>query len=122
VITTFKLKEQLQDTLKENTSLTSINLCDNNIQVQGAITIANILKYNTSLSSINLVQNDIQDKGAISGAIANALTYNPSLSRMSIDYDLLGLDDWMIDTFYNPEGLLNSLVRMVRRCWGVNSK
>jgi hypothetical protein len=47
-------------------------------------------------------------KGAI--AIADALSYNPSLSRVFTGYKLSGLDDFMIDTFHNLEGLLNSLI------------
>ena len=47
-----------------NTSLTKIDLIDNNIGNKGAKAIAEALKVNTSLTQIDLFYNEIGDVGA----------------------------------------------------------
>jgi Ran GTPase-activating protein (RanGAP) involved in mRNA processing and transport len=76
--------------LKQNTSLTTIDLDGNNIQVGGAIAIADALKENTSLKSINLIYNHIQDKESI--LIADALKENLNLTSIKLNLNRITAD------------------------------
>jgi hypothetical protein len=79
--------------------------------MEEALSISESLKVHSSLTTLNLWKNNIQDEGAI--AIANALTYNPSLVHVRIDYtlgSLSGLNEFVIGTFQNLEGIPKTLI------------
>jgi Ran GTPase-activating protein (RanGAP) involved in mRNA processing and transport len=68
--------------LKMNISLESIDLCENDIGVDGARNIAEALELNSSLQNIYLDFNNIGDEGA--EMIAEALKENSSLQSVGL--------------------------------------
>jgi hypothetical protein len=54
------LQMVIADVLKVSSSLTSLELCKNPIQQEGAMAIADVLKVNSSLTSLKLNINSIQ--------------------------------------------------------------
>ena len=67
--------------LKVNSTLTTLNLRGNLIDVEGAVVIAEALKLNVSLISLDLCSNRIE-AGAL--AIAEALKVNSALTSLQI--------------------------------------
>ena len=85
----------IAEALKENTSLTTLNLLDNNIGAAGAKDIAEALKVNTSLTTLNLLsttlifgRNNIVAAGAKD--IAEALKENTSLTTLDLSWNYIG--------------------------------
>ena len=78
----------LADALKENNSLTSINLERNHIGDEGAVALADVLKENSSLASLDLSLHNIGDK--VAKALADALKANSSLASINLDSNHIG--------------------------------
>jgi NLR family CARD domain-containing protein 3 len=74
--------QAIADALKINSSLTSLNLRVNSIQEGGSIAIADALKINSSLTSLNLSGNLIKEGGSI--AIADSLKVNTTLTSLNL--------------------------------------
>ena len=74
--------------LTVNTSLTSLDLSENYIGNEGAISLCEALRVNTSLTSLDLSKNDIGDEGAIS--LSEALTVNTSLTSLKLSENSIG--------------------------------
>ena len=72
----------LAEALKQNTSLTELDLSSNHISDQGAADLAEALKQNMSLTELNLSANDISAQGA--AALAEALKQNTSLTQLNL--------------------------------------
>ncbi|KAL0239622.1 hypothetical protein GEMRC1_009730 [Eukaryota sp. GEM-RC1] len=72
----------LAEALKVNTSVTSINLRGNYIGDEGAKALAELLKVNTSVTSINLYENCIEFEGA--RALADALKINNTVTSINL--------------------------------------
>jgi Ran GTPase-activating protein (RanGAP) involved in mRNA processing and transport len=70
----------IAEALKSNTSLTTLNLSWNQIGASGGASIAEALKSNTSLTELNLENNQIEDSGG--AAIGEALRSNTSLTSL----------------------------------------
>lgn len=68
--------------IRDNNTVTKLDLSDNNINSAGAIALSSGLKINTFLSELRLSINCISDKGA--KAIAQALKNNTSLSTLDV--------------------------------------
>ena len=68
---------EIASALKQNNTLTLLNLNNNNISNEGAKAIAKALKKNTTLYELDLRYNNIEDTGAIE--IANALKINTTV-------------------------------------------
>ncbi|KAG9060730.1 hypothetical protein KI688_008941 [Linnemannia hyalina] len=75
-----KAKElgQLSETLKTNSSLTTLNLERNSIGDNGAQALSEALKTNSTLTTLNLLRNSIGDNGA--QALSEALKTNSTLT------------------------------------------
>jgi Ran GTPase-activating protein (RanGAP) involved in mRNA processing and transport len=73
----------LADTLKVNTSVTSIGLGNNKIDAEGASALADALKVNTSVSNISIGDNEIGNEGA--AALADALKVNTSVMTIYLN-------------------------------------
>ena len=74
----------LAEAVKVNTTLTQLDLRDNNIGDAGATSLAEAMKVNTTLTQLVLRQNNIGDAGAAS--LAEAMKVNTTLTQL----DLLG--------------------------------
>ena len=74
---------KLEDFLRFNKNLTSINLRSNQLESDGANHIANALKENSTLRSINLYFNELGSVGA--SHIADALKENSTLTSINLD-------------------------------------
>jgi hypothetical protein len=73
---------ELADALKVNTSVTSLNLCDNWIS-RGVTALADALKVNSTLTEIDLTMcHDIDDEAVL--ALADALKVNTSLKSLYV--------------------------------------
>ena len=72
----------LAEALKQNTSLTQLDLSYNDISAQGVAALAEALKHNTSLTQLDLSDNDISDQGAAD--LAEALKQNTSLTQLDL--------------------------------------
>lgn len=70
------------EALKVNRTIEKIDLSKNNLTEQAAILLVDVLKYNTTLTDIRLSENAIGE-GAV--AIAEALAFNCSLTRLELD-------------------------------------
>ncbi|KAL0239600.1 hypothetical protein GEMRC1_009708 [Eukaryota sp. GEM-RC1] len=76
----------LMESLKVNTSVTSINLVDNSMGAEGAKALGEMLKVNTTVKCVNLERNFIGAEGTC--AIVEALTLNSTVNsiNMSINF------------------------------------
>ncbi|MDF3047057.1 MAG: hypothetical protein K0R73_175 [Candidatus Midichloriaceae bacterium] len=74
--------KDLAEVLKEDETVTSLWLCDNNIGDEGAKYIAEALKGNRTITALSLSRNNIGDKGAT--ALALALKANTNLTYLYI--------------------------------------
>ena len=135
------LKEQIQ-TLRVNTSLSSLNLCSASISDEGANSLAQALRVTTSLSSLNVRSNFIGDEEAnllaqtlrvnnslsyldlsdnsisVEGAnlLAQALGVNTSLSSLDLDCNSIG--DERANSFAQTLRVNTSLGFQFDWCWG----
>ena len=78
----------LTDVLKSNTTVTKLNLCDNDIDDAGAAGLADALKINTTLWVLNLSENSIGDAGAAN--LADALKLNATLTALNLSENSIG--------------------------------
>jgi Ran GTPase-activating protein (RanGAP) involved in mRNA processing and transport len=74
--------------LKENSTIESVHLGNNDIGVEGAKAISEALKGNTSLRRISLCNNSIGNEGG--KAIADALQENTSILRIDLNGNQIG--------------------------------
>jgi hypothetical protein len=77
----------LEKALKNNTTLTSLNLRNANIDCDKARAIGRILQKNTSLLSLNLSYNHIGSQGA--NGISLALHCNKSLTELDVSHNAI---------------------------------
>lgn len=97
----------LIDGLKNNNTLTNLNLSKNNLQDDNIYILAEILKNNNTLQKINLSDNFISDNGFT--FIINALVNNSSIVSLNLSYnniiDLI-LDQYpLLDNFRKNKSL-----------------
>ncbi|KAL0239467.1 hypothetical protein GEMRC1_009575 [Eukaryota sp. GEM-RC1] len=78
----------LADALKVNTTVTSLDLRNNSIRAEGARALADVLKVNTVVTSINMRSNLIRDEGA--RALADALKVNPKYLIIQLQANSIG--------------------------------
>ena len=78
----------LAHALRENTTVTNLNLRFNIIGNEGAQAIADMLAVNTKLTHLSLESNQIGDEGA--HALANALKVNSTLTSIVLGYNRIG--------------------------------
>ncbi|XP_044177994.1 NLR family CARD domain-containing protein 3-like isoform X2 [Acropora millepora] len=78
----------LSQTLRVNTSLTSLCLYWNSIGDDGASSLSEALRVNTSLTSLDLYGNSIGDEGASS--LSGALRVNTSLTSLNLGQNSIG--------------------------------
>ena len=89
--------------LEVNEALTSLNLQENDLGVDGGKAIAEALKLNKALTILNLFGNEIGSKGAV--AIAKALEVNKVLRSIDLSLNqLCGLNKYGQGT-YDPSGI-----------------
>lgn len=77
------------EALKENTTLQSLNLSNNTLRKEGIEHISQALETNNTLTTINLSYNDIGDDGA--KRLAQVLTKNTTLSFLNLSKNNIGL-------------------------------
>ena len=73
--------------LRVNTSLTSLNLRFNSIDVKGASSLSEALRVNTSLTSLRLGENSIGSEGA--NFLSEALRANTSLTSLDLGQNFI---------------------------------
>ena len=76
------------EALKTNSTLLTLELCENRVGDEGAIVIAEALKMNRTLQTLNLHENGVGDKGAM--AMAEMLKINPALQSLHLGYNRIG--------------------------------
>ncbi|KAG0378852.1 hypothetical protein BGX24_002642, partial [Mortierella sp. AD032] len=74
--------EMLAETLKTNSTLTTLNLRSNSIGEYGAMALAEALKTNSALTTLELIGNSIGGNGAV--ALAEALKTNSTLTTLEL--------------------------------------
>eukprot|EP00565_Helicotheca_tamesis_P003033 CAMPEP_0185740912 /NCGR_PEP_ID=MMETSP1171-20130828/38675_1 /TAXON_ID=374046 /ORGANISM="Helicotheca tamensis, Strain CCMP826" /LENGTH=251 /DNA_ID=CAMNT_0028412843 /DNA_START=255 /DNA_END=1010 /DNA_ORIENTATION=+ len=94
----------LGEALKNNNSLTKIDLSYNNICVDGAKALGEALKNNNSLTKIYLSGNNIGVNGA--KALVEALKNNNFLTRIDLSY----IPNVDFNTVKNVEAQINSII------------
>ena len=80
--------ESLATALKTNTALTNLELSGNNLGPAGAESLATALKTNTALTNLNLFCNNLGPAGAES--LATALKTNTTLTNLNMSVNNLG--------------------------------
>ncbi|KAF9342284.1 hypothetical protein BGX26_007871, partial [Mortierella sp. AD094] len=80
----------LAETLKTNSTLTTLNLGGNSIGPNGAKALSEALKTNSTLTTLNLGGNLIEPNGA--KALSEALKTNSTLTTLDLRYNLIGPD------------------------------
>jgi Ran GTPase-activating protein (RanGAP) involved in mRNA processing and transport len=83
-----KTAYRLADALKENASLTKIDLWGKKIGDEGAAALADALKVNTSVKAISLYSNAIGKEGA--SALADALRVNTTVTTLNLNSNAIG--------------------------------
>jgi Leucine Rich repeat len=78
----------ITDSLTENTSVKTLNLSKNKITDKGAKAIANLIKANTAITTIDLAENNIGSRGAQD--IAEAIALNSTLTELRLEGNPLG--------------------------------
>ncbi|KAF9425123.1 hypothetical protein BGZ76_003407, partial [Entomortierella beljakovae] len=78
----------LSKALKTSTVLTCLNLMNNLIGKEGALALSEALKTNTTLTDLYLGYNSIEKKGAL--ALSEALKTNTVLTNLNLRYNLIG--------------------------------
>ncbi|KAG0009535.1 hypothetical protein BGZ81_003334, partial [Podila clonocystis] len=79
---------QLSETLKTNSTLTTLNLWDNSIGDNGAVALFEALKINSTLTTLNMNDNSIGDNGAV--ALSEALKTNSTLTTLNLRDNSIG--------------------------------
>ncbi|CAF1099752.1 unnamed protein product [Adineta steineri] len=74
--------------LKDNTTLTELNLCWNQIEDRGAKYLSKGLQNNKTLTTLNLLNNQIGDKGA--QYLGEALQKNKTLTKLELYENQIG--------------------------------
>eukprot|EP00588_Corethron_pennatum_P013780 CAMPEP_0194274722 /NCGR_PEP_ID=MMETSP0169-20130528/7733_1 /TAXON_ID=218684 /ORGANISM="Corethron pennatum, Strain L29A3" /LENGTH=259 /DNA_ID=CAMNT_0039017993 /DNA_START=82 /DNA_END=861 /DNA_ORIENTATION=+ len=74
--------------LRDNTTITTLNLNKNEIGDEGAAAIVKGLRGNTTLTCLVLMANEIGDKGA--AAIGEALHHNTTITHLLLDLNKIG--------------------------------
>ncbi len=85
------ISEELLQRIRDNDStLTSLDLRDNQIGVEGAQALASALKHNTTLAELNLERSQIEKEGA--EAIAEVFTsnFNTNLRSLNLNGNRIG--------------------------------
>ncbi|KAF9177180.1 hypothetical protein BGZ51_009033, partial [Haplosporangium sp. Z 767] len=80
----------LAETLKTNTTLTTLDLGNNSIKDNGALALSDALKTNSTLITLNLGNNSIGDKGAV--ALSDALKTNSTLITLNLRFNSIGVN------------------------------
>ncbi|KAF9202921.1 hypothetical protein BGZ59_001909 [Podila verticillata] len=78
----------LTETLKTNSTLTTLSLVGNAIGDNGAHALSEVLKNNSALTILDLRGNEIGDNGA--QALSEALKTNSTLTTLELSYGLIG--------------------------------
>ncbi|KAF9584330.1 hypothetical protein BGW38_006840 [Lunasporangiospora selenospora] len=76
--------------LKANSTLTTLDLNDKNIGVDGATVLAEALRINSTLTTLELYKNNIGVDGA--KALAEALMINSTLTTLNLNKNNIGVD------------------------------
>ncbi|KAF9335399.1 hypothetical protein BG006_000186 [Podila minutissima] len=79
---------RLAETLKTNSTLTTLNLKGSSIGDNGAQALAEALKTNSTLTTLNLEGNSIDDNGA--QALAETLKTNSTLTTLNLEHNSIG--------------------------------
>ncbi|XP_044170560.1 NLR family CARD domain-containing protein 3-like [Acropora millepora] len=80
--------KSLSEALRVNTSLTSLDLSHTSIGDEGANSLSEALRVNTSLTCLDLSNNSIRDEGAKS--LSATLRVNTSLTSLDLSYNWFG--------------------------------
>ncbi|ORZ15526.1 hypothetical protein BCR41DRAFT_406194 [Lobosporangium transversale] len=72
----------LADSLKTNTTVTTLDLWDNSIGNEGAFALSKALKINKALTTLDLALNSIEKEGVL--AMSGALKINEALTTLSL--------------------------------------
>ncbi|KAI8599884.1 hypothetical protein EDD21DRAFT_432081 [Dissophora ornata] len=78
----------LSEALKTNTTLTTLNLWMNSIGKEGALALSETLKTNTTLTTLDLEGNSIGNQGAL--ALSKALKTNTTLTTLNLAGNSIG--------------------------------
>ncbi|KAK5809425.1 hypothetical protein F5H01DRAFT_43380 [Linnemannia elongata] len=78
----------LAEALKTNSALTTLNLEDNSIGSDGAVALAEALKTNSALATLDLYHSSIGDDGA--KTLAEALETNSALTTLYLEWNSIG--------------------------------
>jgi hypothetical protein len=123
---------KIAQSLKDNTTLVSLELSCNNIGDAGAIAIAEWLISNTNLEYLDLSQNHISDIGL--EALCNALKVNKTLLGIKISHNVgirnwgvlipvlevnFGIQNLIIDEYSCPINISKSIEALRRRNMGL---
>ncbi|KAG0196550.1 hypothetical protein BGX28_009996, partial [Mortierella sp. GBA30] len=79
---------RLAETLKTNSTLTTLDLSSNSIGENGAIALSEALKTNSTLTTLHLKRNSIGDNGAV--ALSEALNTNSTVTTLNLSYNSIG--------------------------------
>lgn len=82
----------LADALKENETLTELDLSHNNIGPNGAMVLADVIQVNSTLTKLNLYGNSIGPNGA--RALADVIQVNHTLTELNLAVN--SIDDGVI--------------------------
>jgi len=93
--------QALRHMLQHNTHLEDLHLFGNQIQGQGAISLAEGLRHNRTLKTLVLSLNDIGDDGV--AALAQALTYNTTLRKLWMPSNNVGDDGLLAVAQHMPQ-------------------
>jgi len=80
----------LADTLRDNSTLKTLNLRKNSIGDDGIEALAEALKFNRTLISLDLRENCISEVGA--AMLAEALRFNKSLTKINLSFNRINED------------------------------
>ncbi|KAI8595485.1 hypothetical protein EDD21DRAFT_420616 [Dissophora ornata] len=80
----------LVKSLRSNNPLTTLNLQNNSIGNEGALSLSEALKTNTTLTTLNLANNSIGQEGALS--LSEALKTNTTLTTLNLEYNGIGYE------------------------------
>jgi len=94
--------ETLANALNENTSVTEIDLKQNNISVEGASRLADALKESTTVTKINLAWNKIGADGASAPTVALLIAGRARTPSGELDPHFLAAPVCVCDLYYFP--------------------
>ena len=78
----------LSDSLKSNSTLTTLNLDKNEIGDEGACALSDSLKSNSTLTTLELSENSIGPQGA--SLLSDYLKSNSTLTSLDLSYNTIG--------------------------------